>query len=60
MVAYACTKAGLNMLNAKFANQFREEGFICVSFSSGIVDTEETTPGKRTFLFASDQLIQAH
>ncbi|KZV75689.1 NAD-P-binding protein [Peniophora sp. CONT] len=46
MVAYSCDKAGLNMLNAKFANQYRDEGFICVSFSPGIVNTEETTPGK--------------
>ena len=60
MVAYACTKAGLNMLNAKFANQFGEEGFICVSFSPGIVNTEETTPGKRMILLASHFLIQTY
>lgn len=53
MVAYSCTKAGLNMLNAKFANQFRGEGFICVSFSPGIVNTGETTPGKRAVLVLS-------
>lgn len=50
MTAYSCTKAAMNMLNLKFANQLRDEGFICVAVSPGIVNTAETTPGKRRIL----------
>ncbi|KAI0317442.1 hypothetical protein OF83DRAFT_1121432 [Amylostereum chailletii] len=45
MVVYAASKAALNMVVAKYANQLREDGFINVAVSPGIVNTEETTIG---------------
>jgi NAD(P)-dependent dehydrogenase (short-subunit alcohol dehydrogenase family) len=43
MTAYACSKAALNMMTAKFANTLKPEGFVCVAISPGIVNTSETT-----------------
>ncbi|KAI0032999.1 NAD-P-binding protein [Vararia minispora EC-137] len=47
MAAYACTKAALNMLVLQLANTLRSERFVCVALSPGIVNTSETTAGKR-------------
>ena len=47
MAAYGTTRAGSNMVIAKYAKLLEGEGFVVVGVSPGIVDTSATsaTPG---------------
>jgi NAD(P)-dependent dehydrogenase (short-subunit alcohol dehydrogenase family) len=38
-VTYSASKAAVNMVNAKYANEFREAGFLFLAISPGYVDT---------------------
>lgn len=42
-VPYSTSKAAVNMINAKYASEFREEGFMFLAISPGLVNTN-TTP----------------
>jgi len=42
-VPYSASKAAVNIVNAKYANEFREDGFLFLAISPGLVATD-TTP----------------
>jgi len=41
---YSVSKAGVNMVNAKYANEFREDGFLFLAISPGVVNTSLNKP----------------
>lgn len=43
--AYSISKAGVNILNAKYAIEFKDEGFIFLAICPGVVNTD-TNPGE--------------
>lgn len=49
MASYGTTRAGSNMVVAKYAVLLEKEGFFVAGFSPGLVDTSATSenPGKR-------------
>lgn len=51
LVPYSASKAALNMINAKYASQFREEGFMFLAISPGVVDT--STAPREFFVYFS-------
>lgn len=42
LVPYSVSKAALNMINAKYASELREEGFVFLAISPGVVNTSTT------------------
>jgi len=44
IVPYSISKAGLNMVNAKYATEFREDGFLFLAISPGVVNTRLNKP----------------
>jgi NAD(P)-dependent dehydrogenase (short-subunit alcohol dehydrogenase family) len=45
---YSVSKAAVNMVNVKYANELREDGFLFLALSPGFVDT---STGKRKFIW---------
>ena len=41
---YACSKAALNVIIAKFNAQYKKDGVLCLSVSPGAVNTENFDP----------------
>ncbi|KAF8204482.1 hypothetical protein K438DRAFT_1757681 [Mycena galopus ATCC 62051] len=48
LASYGISKAALNMVVAKYAAQFKSEGFVFLAMSPGMVDTSETKTSEPT------------
>ena len=55
-VAYAITRAGSNMVVAKYAVMLENEGFIVMGSNPGIVDTSATSDIPRTSMSNHESL----
>ncbi|KAH9840909.1 NAD-P-binding protein [Rhodofomes roseus] len=54
--AYCVSKCALDMVNVKYALALKDEGFICVAISPGVVNTAEAPPPPEAMPFITKQV----